>query len=91
MESYGNELVAFGLPSNQLVYEGSYRAVAPGSSESRRKRHSVDHYVLPKTNPDIVCSSVGKPQLRPYKLVYRTRDHVYLVYGWEYNGYAGPA
>ena len=81
MESYGNELVAFDLPSNQLVYEGSYRAVAPGSSESRRKRHPVDHYVTARSNnPDMVCSSVGKPQLRPYKLVYRTRDHVYLVY-----------
>lgn len=80
MESYGNELVAFGLPSNQLVYEGSYRQWLPALQNPAGSGIRWVIMSCQKNNLDMVCSSVGKPQLRPYKLVYRTRDHVYLVY-----------
>ena len=80
MESYGNELVAFGLPSNQLVYEGSYRQWLPALQNPVGSGIRWIIMSCQKNNSDIVCSSVGKPQLRPYKLVYRTRDHVYIVY-----------
>ena len=80
MESYGNEFVAFGLPSNQLVYEGSYRQWLPALQNPAGSGIRWIVMSCQKNNPDIVCSSVGKPQLRPYKLVYRTGDHVYLVY-----------
>jgi hypothetical protein len=80
MESYGNEYVAWGVPSNELVYEGSYQQWLPAL---RNPAASGIEWIImscQKNSPDIVCSSVGEPQLRPYTLVYRTPDHVYLVF-----------
>ncbi len=82
MESYGNEFVAFGVPSNQLVYEGSYRQWLPALQNPAGSGIRWIIMSCRKNNPDIVCGSVGKRQLRPYKLVYRTSDHIYLVYRW---------
>jgi hypothetical protein len=80
MESYGNEFVAFDLPSNQLVYEGSYRQWLPDLQNPAGNGIRWIIMSCQKSSPDTVCSSVGKPQLKPYKLVYRTPDQVYLVY-----------
>jgi putative flippase GtrA len=80
MESYGNEAVAFVVPSNQLVYEGSYRQWLPALRNPAGNGIRFIIMSCQENNPDIVCSSVGKSQLKPYELVYQTPDHVYLVY-----------
>ena len=80
MESYGNEYVAFAVPSNQLVYEGSYRKWLPALQDPAENHINWIIMSCQKSTPDIVCSGVGKSQLRPYKLVYHTHDGVYRVY-----------
>lgn len=80
MESYGNELVAFAIPSGQLVYEGSYLQWLPALRNPTQSRIEWIIMSCPKNNADIVCSTVGRPQLRPYTQAYRTRDGVYLLY-----------
>jgi hypothetical protein len=80
MESHGNEFVAFDVPSNQLVYEGSYRQWLPALQNPARNGIRWIIMSCQKGSPDLVCSSVGKSQLEPYKLVYQTPDHIYLVY-----------
>ena len=80
MESYGSEFVAFDIPSNQLVYEGSYRQWLPALQNPAGNGIRLIIMSCQKNNPDIVCSSVGKSQLKPYKLVYQTPDHIYLIY-----------
>jgi len=80
MESYGSESVAFAIPSNQLVYEGSYRQWLPALHNPAGNGIRLIIMSCQKNNPDIVCSSVGKSQLEPYKLAYQTPDHIYLVY-----------
>jgi hypothetical protein len=80
MESYGNEFIAFAIPSSQLVYEGSYLQWLPALRDPAQS--SIEWIIMscPENNADIVCSTVSMPQLRPYVLAYRTRDGVYLVY-----------
>jgi putative flippase GtrA len=80
MESYGNEFIAFAIPSSQLVYEGSYLQWLPALRFPAQS--SIEWIIMscPENNADIVCSTVSMPQLRPYVLAYRTRDGVYLVY-----------
>jgi glycosyltransferase involved in cell wall biosynthesis len=80
MESYGNEFIAFAIPSSQLVYEGSYLQWLPAL---RNPAQSGIEWIImscPGNNAGIVCTTVSRPQLRPYILAYRTRDGVYLVY-----------
>jgi glycosyltransferase involved in cell wall biosynthesis/putative flippase GtrA len=80
MESYGNEFIAFAIPSNQLVYEGSYLQWLPALRNPAQSRIEWIIMSCPKDNADIVCSTVSRPQLSAYVLAYRTRDGVYLVY-----------
>jgi putative flippase GtrA len=80
MESFGNDFMAFAVPSNQLVYEGSYRQWFPALRNPAGNRIQWIIMSCQENNPDIVCSSLGKPQLMPYILSYRTRDGVYSVY-----------
>jgi hypothetical protein len=80
MESYGNEFIAFAIPSRQLVFEGSYLQWLPALRNPAQSRIEWIVMSCPKNNADIVCSTVSRPQLRPYVLAYRTRDGVYLVY-----------
>jgi glycosyltransferase involved in cell wall biosynthesis/putative flippase GtrA len=80
MESYGNEFIAFAIPTNQLVYEGSYLQWLPALRNPAQSRIEWIIMSCPKNNADIVCRTVSRPQLRPYVLAYRTRDGVYLVY-----------
>ncbi len=81
MESFGNENIAFQIPSNQLIYEGSYRQWLP-SLRNPAANH-IEWIVARCGNspyPDKVCLTLGPAQLRSYSLVYTTADHDYLVY-----------
>ena len=81
MESFGNENIAFQIPSDQLVYEGSYRQWLP-SLQNPAGNH-IDWIIARCGNspyPDEVCLALGKAQLSRYSLVYTTADHDYRVY-----------
>ena len=80
MESFGNDFIAFAIPSNQLVYEGSYRQWLPALQNPVRNRIEWIIMSCQENNPDIVCARVGKSKLRPYVLTYHTHDDVYRVY-----------
>jgi Dolichyl-phosphate-mannose-protein mannosyltransferase len=85
MESFGNENIAFQVPSDELVYEGSYRQWLPSL-----RNPSANHieWVIARCGsnspgPDKVCRALGKAQLSGYSLVYATADHDYRVYRLE--------
>lgn len=81
MESFGNENIAFQIPSEQLVYEGSYRQWLP--SLRNPSGNNIDWIIARCGNspyPDKVCLALGKAQLSHYSLVYTTADHDYRVY-----------
>jgi hypothetical protein len=81
MESFGNENIAFGIPSDQLVYEGSYRQWLPALKDPAANR--IEWIVARCGNtpaPDKVCLTVGQAQLSSYSLAYQTADHDYRVY-----------
>jgi 4-amino-4-deoxy-L-arabinose transferase-like glycosyltransferase len=81
MESFGNENVAFQIPSDQLVYEGSYRQWLPSLQDPAA--HHIEWIIARCGNypyPDKVCLTLGKAQLSHYSLVYTTADHDYRVY-----------
>jgi hypothetical protein len=81
MESFGNENVAFQIPSDQLVYEGSYRQWLP-SLQDPAANH-IEWIVARCGNypyPDKVCLALAQAQLSHYTLVYTTADHDYRVY-----------
>jgi Dolichyl-phosphate-mannose-protein mannosyltransferase len=82
MESFGNEDIAFQVPSAELVYEGSYRQWRP--SLRNPSAHHITWIIArcgtDGTGPDQVCLALGKAQLRNYSLVYATTDHDYRVY-----------
>ena len=81
MESFGNENIAFQIPSDQLVYEGSYRQWPPAL-----RNPSGNHiaWIIARCGdspaPDKVCLALGQAQLSHYTLVYTTADHDYRVY-----------
>jgi hypothetical protein len=81
MESFGNENIAFQIPSDQLVYEGSYRQWLP--SLRNPSRNHIEWIIARFGNspyPDKVCLALGKAQLSHYSVVYTTADHDYRVY-----------
>jgi hypothetical protein len=81
MESFGNENIAFQLPSDPLVYEGSYRQWLPALRNPSGKH--IDWIIARCGNypyPDKVCLALGTAQLSHYSLVYTTADHDYRVY-----------
>jgi hypothetical protein len=81
MESFGNENIAFQLPSDELVYEGSYRQWLP-SLKNPAAQH-IEWIIARCGNdpyPDKVCLAEGKAQLSSYTLVYATAGHDYLLY-----------
>jgi hypothetical protein len=82
MESFGNENIAFQVPSDELVYEGSYRQWLPSL-----RNPSANHieWIIARCGstspgPDEVCLALGRAQLRNYSLVYTTSDRGYRVY-----------
>ena len=81
MESFGNENIAFQIPSDQLVYEGSYRQWLPSL-----RNPSGDHieWIVARCGnspyPDKTCLTLGSAQLSSYSLVYTTADDGYRVY-----------
>jgi dolichyl-phosphate-mannose-protein mannosyltransferase len=81
MESFGNENIAFRLPSDQLVYEGSYRQWLP-SLRNPAGNHIA--WIVARCgdspSPDKVCQTLGQAQLSGYALVFTTADHDYRVY-----------
>ena len=85
MESFGNENIAFQVPSDELVYEGSYRQWLPSLRDP-----SANHveWIIARCGsdspgPDKVCQALGKAQLSSYSLVYATAGHDYRVYRLE--------
>ena len=81
MESFGNENIAFQIPSDQLVYEGSYRQWLP--SLRNPSGNHIDWIIARCGNspyPDKVCLALGNTQLSHYSVVYTTADHDYRVY-----------
>ena len=81
MESFGNENIAFQIPSDQLVYEGSYRQWLP--SLRNPSGNHIEWIIARCGNspyPDKVCLALGKAQLSHYSVVYTTADHYYRVY-----------
>lgn len=81
MESFGNENIAFQIPSDQLVYEGSYRQWLP--SLRNPSANHIEWVVARCGNspyPDKVCLTLGQAQLSSYSLVYASADHDYRVY-----------
>jgi hypothetical protein len=81
MESFGNENIAFQIPSDQLVYEGSYRQWQPAL---RNPSGNHIEWIIARCgdapSPDKVCLALGQAQLSHYTLVYTTADHDYRVY-----------
>ena len=81
MESFGNENIAFQIPSDQLVYEGSYRQWLPSL---RNPSGNHIEWIIARCgdspSPDKVCLALGQAQLSDYSLVYTTADHDYRVY-----------
>jgi hypothetical protein len=79
MESFGNEVVAFQVPSSQLVYEGSYGQWLPALQYPAASHIS---WIIARcgSKPDKVCSNVTTTRLSGYELVYRTPDRSYYVY-----------
>ena len=80
MESFGSENIAFAIPADQLVYEGSYREWLP-SLKNPAANH-IEWIVARCGNtpsPDKVCLTLGRAQLSSYSLVYQTADHDYRV------------
>ncbi|HTX29544.1 MAG TPA: glycosyltransferase family 39 protein [Streptosporangiaceae bacterium] len=82
MESFGNENIAFQVPSDELVYEGSYRQWLPSLRDP-----SANHieWIIARcgsgsSSPDKVCLALGKAQLSDYSLVYTTAGRDYRVY-----------
>jgi 4-amino-4-deoxy-L-arabinose transferase-like glycosyltransferase len=81
MESFGNENIAFQIPSDQLVYEGSYRQWLP--SLRNPSGNHIEWIVARCGNypyPDKVCLALRQAQLSDYSLIYTTADHDYLLY-----------
>jgi putative flippase GtrA len=81
MESFGNESIAFQIPSDQLVYEGSYRQWLPAL---RNPSGNHIEWIIARCGnypyPDKVCLALGKAQLSHYSAIYTTADHDYRVY-----------
>ena len=81
MESFGNENIAFQIPSDQLIYEGSYRQWLPSLRDPAGNH--IEWIVARCGNspyPDKVCLDLGQAQLSHYSLIYTTADHDYRVY-----------
>jgi putative flippase GtrA len=81
MESFGNESIAFQLPSSQLVYEGSYHQWLPALRDPAAAH--IEWIVDRCGNdpaPDKVCTSLGRAQLSPYEAVYVSPGGDYRVY-----------
>ena len=81
LESFGNENIAFQIPSDQLIYEGSYRQWLPSL---RNPAGSHIEWIVARCGhspyPDKVCLDLGRAQLSRYSLSYTTADHDYRVY-----------
>jgi hypothetical protein len=81
IQSFGNEPIVFQLPSNQVVYEGTYGQWLPALHDPARSHIS---WIIARCDnnphPDLVCSTVKKAQLRSYELVYRSPHDIYYVY-----------
>jgi hypothetical protein len=81
MESFGNESIAFWLPSSELIYEGSYHQWRPALRDPQRQH--VEWIVARcgrDPSPDKVCLSLRKAQLTPYREVFVSASHDYRVY-----------
>jgi len=81
MESFGNESIAFQLPSSELVYEGSYRQWQPALRDPAARHitwiiERCGHY----PSPDKVCRALGPAQLGRYRAVYVSPGGDYRVY-----------
>lgn len=87
MESFGNEDIAFHVPSQELVYEGSYRQWLPALQYPAA--HHIQWIVEtcdPANEPNESCAFLGTAQLKPYQLVFRTRQYDYRVYELKKGG-----
>jgi hypothetical protein len=82
MESFGNENVAFQVPSDELIYEGSYRQWLPSlrNPSANHVEWIIARCGADSPGPDKVCLALGKAQLSNYSLIYTTADHDYRVY-----------
>jgi putative flippase GtrA len=81
MQSFGNETIAFQLPSNQLVYEGSYRQWRPSLRDPAANH--IDWIIARcghDPSADQVCLALGRRQLAPYRQVYVSPSRDYRVY-----------
>jgi Dolichyl-phosphate-mannose-protein mannosyltransferase len=81
MESFGNESIAFQLPSSELVYEGSYHQWLPALRDPRGQHIE---WIVARCGhdpaPDKVCLGLRKAQLAPYRQVFVSASHDYRVY-----------
>jgi hypothetical protein len=70
MEVFGNEHIAFHLPADQLVYEGTSGRWLPAL---RNPAASHISWVIARCGgkPDMLCSALGTSRLNDYQLVYR--------------------
>jgi dolichyl-phosphate-mannose-protein mannosyltransferase len=82
MESFGNENIAFQVPSDELVYEGSYHQWLPSlkNPSASHIEWIIDRCGSNSPGPDKVCQALGQAQLSNYSLVYTTADRDYRVY-----------
>jgi hypothetical protein len=78
--SFGNEIVGFnGFPTNQVIYEGSYRQWEPAVRDPAGN-HIGWIVIRCGGKPDDLCLKVGASQLASYDKVFTTGDGVYRVY-----------
>lgn len=80
IENYGNERIAFAVPSEKLVYEGTYRQWKPALHNPAGSNIQWIVMNCEKNNADLICRAMTKMQLKSYSLVYRTPDDVLRVY-----------
>jgi hypothetical protein len=81
MESFGNESIAFALPSDELVYEGSYHQWQPALRDPAGQHIEwIIERCGSSPGPDKVCLAMRPAQLSHYREVFASPDHDYRVY-----------
>ena len=78
-QSFGNEGIVFHVPSNELIYEGSYR-LWPAALRSPSTNHIRWIIARCGANADEVCDTVNPGEFSRYKLVWHSADSTYRIY-----------
>lgn len=78
-QSFGNEGIVFYVPSNELIYEGSYR-LWPAALRSPSANHIKWIIARCGASADEVCNTVNAGEFARYNLVWHSPDDTYRIY-----------